>query len=101
MSYDDYLFVEMKIMKTPKTNNEVNYTFIHDSFGDNYTVVKKEDDGDIVRVHCSKYGSVNWAVQYGDFVEVISPDSVIEGIKKKIETLRGKYFKEEDFNEYA
>lgn len=101
MSYDDYLFVEMKIKKTPKTNNEVNYTFIHDSFGDQYTVVKKEADGDIVRVHCSKYGIINWAVQYGDFVEVISPDSVIEGIKKKIETLRRKYFKEENINEYA
>ena len=42
---------------------------------------------------------VSFYVQYGDFVEVISPDSVIEGIKKKIETLRRKYFKEEDFNE--
>ncbi len=96
MSYDDYLFVEMKIKKTPKTNNEVNYTFIHDSFGDNYTVLKKEDDGDIVRVQCSKYGIVNWAVQYGDLVEILSPVKVIEEIKKKIETLKGKYFKEEE-----
>ena len=101
MSYDDYLFVEMKIKKTSKTNNEVNYTFLHDSFGDNYTIVKKEEDGDIVRVHCSKYGIINWAVQYVDFVEVISPDSVIDGIKKKIEIMIGKYFKEKDFNEYA
>lgn len=102
MSYnDDYLFVEMKIRKTPKTNNEVNYTFIHDSFGDQYKVLSKEVDGDIVRVHCSKYGIVNWAVQYGDFVKVLSPDSVIEEIKKKIEMLKSKYFKEEDFNEYA
>lgn len=101
MSYDGYLFVEMKIKKTSKTNHEVNYTFLHDSFGDNYTVVKKEEDGDIVRVHCSKYGIINWAVQYGDFVEVTSPDSVIDGIKKKIETLREKYFKEKNFNEYA
>ena len=86
----------MKIKKTSKTNNEVNYTFLHDSFGDNYTVVKKEEDGDIVRVRCSEYGIINWAVQYGDFVEVISPDSVIDGIKKKIETLREKYFKEKE-----
>lgn len=47
-------------------------------------------------VHCSKYGIINWAVQYGDFVEVTSPDSVIDGIKKKIETLREKYFKEKE-----
>ena len=58
--------------------------------------MKKEEDGDIVRVHCSKYGIINWAVQYGDFVEVTSPDSVIDGIKKKIETLREKYFKEKE-----
>jgi hypothetical protein len=73
----------------------VNYTFIHDSFGDDYTVVKKEEDGDIIRVHCSVYGIVNWAVQYGDFVEVISPDTVVDEIKKKVETLRNRYFKEE------
>lgn len=104
MSYDDYLFVEMKIKKTPKTNDEVNYTFIHDSFGDQYTVVKKEEDGDIVRVLCSKYGIINWAVQYGDLVEVISPDSVIKEIKKKIEMLREKYSndeKEKNTNEHV
>ena len=94
MSYDDYLIVEMKIRKTPKTNNEVNYTFIHDSFGDDYKILNKETDGDVVMVHCSKYGIVNWALQYGDFVEVIHPNSVVEEIKKKIETLKGKYFKE-------
>lgn len=96
MSYDDYLIVEMKIRKTPKTNNEVNYTFIHDSFGDDYKILNKETDGDVVMVHCSKYGIVNWALQYGDFVEVIHPNSVVEEIKKKIEMLKGKYFKEED-----
>lgn len=96
MSYDECLTVEMKIRKTYKTNNEVNYTPLHDSFGDAYTVVRKKEDGDIVRVRCSKYGIVSWAVQYGDLVEVISPESVIEEIKKKIETLKGKYFNEED-----
>lgn len=104
MSYDDYLFVEMKIKKTPKTDNEVNYTFIHDNFGDQYIVVKKEEDGDIVRVLCSKYGIINWAVQYGDLVEVISPDSVIKEIKMKIEMLREKYSndeKEKNTNEQA
>lgn len=91
MSYDDYLFVEMKIMKTSKTNNEVNYTFIHDSFGDNYTVVKKEDDGDIVRVHCSKYGIVNWAVQYGDSVEILEPPSIRNQVKDKLKRILNKY----------
>jgi hypothetical protein len=34
------------------------------------------------------------------FVEVISPDMVVNEIKKKVETLKSKYFKGEDFNEH-
>jgi len=96
MSYDEPIFVEMKITKKIKGSNDVNYTFIHDSFGDDYTVIKKEEDGDIVRVRCSKYAIVNWAVQYGDFVEVLNPPEIVERIKNKIEMLKGIYFKEEE-----
>lgn len=85
MSYDSPIIVEMKVRKTAKTKNSVNYTPIHDAFGDNYTVVD-----DIVRVRCSRYGIVNWALSH-DEVEIISPDSVIEEIKEKLYKMNEKY----------
>ncbi len=88
MSYDSPIIVEMKVRKTAKTKNSVNYTPIHDAFGDNYTVVE-----DIVRVRCSRYGIVNWALSH-DEVEIISPDSVIREIRERLDELNKKYIKE-------
>ena len=85
MSYDSPIIVEMKVRKTAKTNNSVNYTPIHDAFGDNYTVVD-----DIVRVRCSRYGIVNWALSH-DEVEIISPYDVVDEITEKVCKLNEKY----------
>lgn len=85
MSYDSPIIVEMKVRKTAKTNNSVNYTPIHDAFGDNYTVVD-----DIVRVRCSRYGIVNWALSH-DEVEIISPYDVVDEITERVCKLNEKY----------
>ncbi len=93
MSYDSPIIVEMKVRKTAKTKNSVNYTPIHDAFGDKYTVAKECDDYDIVGVRCSRYGIVNWALSH-DEVEIISPDSVIREIRERLDELNKKYIKE-------
>ena len=93
MSYDSPITVEMKVRKTAKTNNSVNYTPIHDAFGDEYTVAEKFDGFDIVRVRCSRYGIVNCALSH-DEVEIISPDSVIREIRERLDKLNKKYIKE-------
>lgn len=85
MSYDSPIIVEMKVRKTAKTKNSVNYTPIHDAFGDNYTVVD-----DIVRVRCSRYGIVNWALSH-DEVEIISPYDVVDEITERVCKLNEKY----------
>lgn len=90
MSYDSPITVEMKVRKTAKTNNSVNYTPIHDAFGDNYTVVEKCNGYDIVRVRCSRYGIVNWALSH-DEVEIISPYDVVDEITERVCKLNEKY----------
>ena len=47
--------------------------------------------GDIVRVTCSPFAIVNWALQYSDRVEVLQPEPVREQVIEKIKNLNQKY----------
>ena len=82
MSYDEPVYVTIRITK--RIGDNINHTFIHDSFGDDYTLLKSDSDGDIIKVRCSEFGIVNWALQYSDCVEVIEPEKIRADIKKKI-----------------
>lgn len=71
-----------------------NYTFLVDWFGSSFRYERTETEplcGDIVRVMCSPFGMVNWALQYSDRVEVLEPASVREMVAEKIRGLNRKY----------
>ena len=71
-----------------------NYTFLYDWFGDTFRYERTETEppyGDIVRVFCSPFAMVNWALQYSDRVEVLEPESVREEVVEKIRKLNRKY----------
>ena len=68
-----------------------NYTFLYDWFGDTFRYERTEADGDIVRVMCSPFAMVNWALQYADRVEVLGPPDVREKVVEKIRILNCKY----------
>jgi predicted DNA-binding transcriptional regulator YafY len=67
---------------------------MHDWFGDTFQFVETEREApydDIVRVKCSPYAMTNWALQYSDRVEVLTPVSVREAVIEKIRNLNEKY----------
>ena len=67
---------------------------MHDTFGDHFRYIRHEAStpcDDIVEVVCSPYAMVNWALQYSDRVEVVSPKHVREAVKAKIKNLISKY----------
>ena len=69
-----------------------NYTFLVDWFGDSFDYERTEPPyGDIVRVTCSPWGMVNWALQFSDRVEVLVPPEVREQVAEKIRALNEKY----------
>lgn len=73
---------------------EADFTFIYDWFGNQFTYCSTEPEvpcDDIIKVKCSPYGMVNWALQYSDCVEVVKPLSVRNQVIKKLEALNGKY----------
>lgn len=67
---------------------------MYDWFGDTFRYERTETQppyGDIVRVICSPFAMVNWALQYSDRVEVLQPEEVREQVMEKIKNLNQKY----------
>lgn len=93
MAFDEPVSILLRIVQGDG-GSPVNYTFLHDWFGDTFRVVKTEEGpspGDLVRVDCSPFAMVNWALQYSDRVEVLEPAWVREEIVQKIRALERKY----------
>ena len=99
MSYDKPIWITLKI-KSPKLKDDpakrikVDYTFLHDWFGDRFRFVETEKTApydDIIKVECSPFAMVHWALQYSDRVEVVAPEKVRNEVIDKIRDLNVKY----------
>lgn len=99
MAFDEPIMITLRISSPkeeghPEWHKRPDYTFLHDWFGDTFQYIgtdKEDMEYDIVRVRCSTYAMVHWALQYSDRVEVLSPESVRSTVKEKIENLTKKY----------
>lgn len=99
MSYDKPVWITLKI-KSPKQEDDptrrirADYTFLHDWFGDKFKYVSTEKTApydDIVKVECSPFAMIHWALQYSDRVEVVEPEEVRNSVIEKIRNLNTKY----------
>lgn len=97
MSFDRPISIKLRIVNPWRDKDGgtwTNYTFLVDWFGDSFDYERTETEppyGDIVRVTCSPFGMVNWALQYSDRVEVLEPPEVRERVVEKIRALNEKY----------
>ena len=62
-----------------------------DWFGTDFNVQKKGDGKIVARVVCNASAMRFWALQYGPYVEVISPDSLRKQISQDINAMSKKY----------
>ncbi|MBD5452328.1 MAG: WYL domain-containing protein [Lachnospiraceae bacterium] len=99
MSYDKPIWITLKI-KSPKQEDDptrrirADYTFLHDWFGDQFRFVETEKTApydDIVKVECSPFAMVHWALQYSDRVEVVAPEEIRNDVIEKVRNLNEKY----------
>ena len=68
------------------------YTLLHDYFGNRYEFKKHIDDRwDEVEVKCVPKAMESWAMQCGDFVEVLSPKELRNEIAEKCLHLLNRY----------
>jgi predicted DNA-binding transcriptional regulator YafY len=95
MAYDKPVKVTLKIRGIPgKENSPIDYTFLHDWFGDQFVYLRSEENPypcDVVSLECSPYAMASWALQYSSRVEVLSPKSLRDDIKQKILHLNSIY----------
>lgn len=91
MSYERPRHIRLRIW--PKqSEQEINYTFLHDWFGDSFRYIRTEEPGDdVVEVQCSPYAMVNFAMQYSDRFEVLEPKEVREGVIKRLQEACQRY----------
>ena len=87
MSYESAIMVEFQWTKRQSKTKELNCTILYNTFGDNFRI---NDDG-IVKVRCSEFGMLIFAMQYSEYVTVLSPDSLCEKLADRVRELNEKY----------
>lgn len=99
MSFDTPVPIVLRVLPSGGQSGDPagrrpDYTFLYDWFGDTFRYERTETEppyGDIVRVECSPFGMVNWALQYSDRVEILKPEAVRKQVMEKIKNLTKKY----------
>lgn len=92
MSFDKPVDITLKISRSENLKH-ADYTFMYDWFGDSFRVLHKGEEYDEVRVTCSPFAMVNWALQYSERVEVLEPISVRDDLADKVKKLNEKYLR--------
>lgn len=85
MFYDKPEKIRIKVKKE-------RYTQVTDSFGSNFEYKREFDrEHDIIEITSSPAAVANWAMQYCDYIEVVSPKKVRDMVIAKIEGVAEKY----------
>ncbi len=85
-----YMFGMGPVTAELTIRNSTAITYIHDWFGKNAAVFNR--DGRIIaRITADEQALVYWCLQYGDFVELMSPASTRKKIKTMLQSLTDLY----------
>ena len=85
-----YMFSGKSIPVKLKTTEDM-LTQLTDWFGGDFRVLEKEAEEVTVKVTCNEKAMRFWALQYGPYVEIISPAPLREKIKDDIHKMAKKY----------
>ncbi len=88
-AYDETKTVVMRIDKECIKSNKT--AFLTDFFGSKWKSRGKDEKGLKIEVQCSSFAAVNFAMQYGDRVEILSPPSVRDEVIRRIKAVNEKY----------
>ena len=85
-----YMFGGKTIEVEIKLNKPYVVQYIYDWFGKNAKIYKKDDDL-MAKVKCNEMAFFYWAMQYGEHIHVISPQSMVDKIKKAASEILEQY----------
>ncbi len=67
-----------------------------DWFGKSFKILKRENGEMEVLVRCNESAMKYWALQYGDYVEILAPNSLRESIAEIVRGMHGVYCQNKD-----
>ncbi len=62
-----------------------------DWFGKEFRIVQEEADKLIVSVACNKLAMRYWALQYGEYAEILEPESLRDDIRDAVDCMGSVY----------
>jgi predicted DNA-binding transcriptional regulator YafY len=62
-----------------------------DWFGTDFRIIEKNEDKITVRVSCNENAIRYWALQYGPYVEILSPESLRSQLSEDVKVMYEKY----------
>ena len=62
-----------------------------DWFGKKFRIVQETEDGLIISVACNKLAMRYWALQYGEYVEILEPESLRDEIREVVDCMASFY----------
>ena len=85
-----YMFGGNSIEVVMRLNEPYVAQYIYDWFGQNAKIYKQDNDL-YARVKCNETAFFYWVMQYGEHLHVISPQSMVDWIKRAAEAIRDQY----------
>ena len=86
-----YMFSGSSVQVKMRVRSSVNRDALIDWFGKRFRIVQEDADGLIVSVACNELAMKYWALQYGEYVEVLEPKSLREAICDAIDWMGSFY----------
>lgn len=90
-----YMFCGDSITASIKTTTDMMDTLV-DWFGKDFMIIEKSDEEITISVRCNDKALFYWALQYGETVEVLKPESLRNKLQKSIEAMSKKYERKEN-----
>ena len=85
-----YMTTGESVMAKLKLNNEDRINDVVDWFGSDISIQRIKDEL-FVNLRVNEDALVYWAMQYGDIIEVVAPNSTREKIKEFLHNMMQKY----------
>ena len=90
-----YMFSGRIISIRLRTEERMMDTLV-DWFGKEFKILKRENGEMEVLVRCNEMAMKYWALQYGEYVEVLAPNSLRESVAKIVKEMYEVYCREQD-----
>ena len=87
-----YMFSGESVPITLRTTSNMMSELV-DWFGKDFRIIEKNGEEITVRLTCNYDAMRYWALQYGPYVEIVSPESLRSRLKEDAESMLKKYSK--------